>query len=259
MSIFIDGAPYHPTIFPDKTSQCWKIQEESLNRGDTCRITWLFSGESELMHIAQIVDLIKTYGRPVTLVMNYLPYARQDKDISNNSCFALRTFSKIIDSLGIDLIEVIDCHSDVFESISETPVENYFPLDQILSAISSFKPDLIVYPDKGSQEKYSERVFLARYIPHVSLEKYRDPHSGHIKDIFISESKKHFIYGKRILIIDDICDGGLTFEMSCDFLKRLGSSDVGIYVSHGIFSKGKDRLINAGISKIYTISGDKTP
>lgn len=50
-------------------------------------------------------------------------------------------------------------------------------------------------------------------------------------------------YKVRIaLIVDDICDGGGTFIGLAEELKRKNAGKIYLAVSHGIFSKGIDKL-----------------
>lgn len=56
---------------------------------------------------------------------------------------------------------------------------------------------------------------------------------------------------KNLLIIDDICDGGGTFIQLAEKLKGLGAAKIGLFVTHGIFSKGYKDL-NKWFDKIYS-------
>ena len=43
-------------------------------------------------------------------------------------------------------------------------------------------------------------------------------------------------------MVDDIADGGASFKYLARKLKELGAAKVGLYVTHGIFSKGLETL-----------------
>ena len=47
----------------------------------------------------------------------------------------------------------------------------------------------------------------------------------------------------RFLIVDDICDGGRTFLEAAKILKEETTGKLFLYVTHGIFSKGIDELL----------------
>jgi phosphoribosylpyrophosphate synthetase len=60
---------------------------------------------------------------------------------------------------------------------------------------------------------------------------------------------------KRVLIVDDICDGGKTFELLAKDLYNAGAEEVNLFVTHGLFSKGLIPLKLAGIKRIFTNKG----
>jgi len=53
------------------------------------------------------------------------------------------------------------------------------------------------------------------------------------------------------LIVDDICDGGGTFLGLAEELKECNSGDLYLAVSHGIFSKGSQTLLD-NFKSIYS-------
>ena len=83
-------------------------------------------------------------------------------------------------------------------------------------------------------------------------EKVRDQSTGRITHYSINGDVKD----KNILIVDDICDGGMTFRILSKSLVDRGSKSNNLYVSHGIFSQGLDVLRNDGINRIFTINGE---
>lgn len=46
-----------PTIFPDKTSQVWKILDEVLE-AVPYKVTWEFESEAELIQVCQLGELL---------------------------------------------------------------------------------------------------------------------------------------------------------------------------------------------------------
>ena len=61
--------------------------------------------------------------------------------------------------------------------------------------------------------------------------------------------------GKKVLIVDDICDRGGTFIGLTKILKQMGCSSVGLYTTHGIYSGGVDIIKDSGIDEIYNKDG----
>ena len=239
------------TIFPDGTSQVWKLPEEFLSHDIKLhRIYWEFQSESEIFHIMQLNTLLKYARIPcdITLEMPYLPYARQDKNISNNTTFALHTFASIINSMRFTKVIVKDAHSSVACGLINNLVD-LFPLNEILDTIGCCDSDAIALPDKGAYDRYSKEF---KDIHTIIGHKARDQVTGYIKEYSFEGDPK----GKSILIIDDICDGGMTFRLLARDLLKVGALEVNLYVTHGIFSKGIDVLKKDGINRIFTHKGE---
>jgi ribose-phosphate pyrophosphokinase len=238
--ILLNGQEIKPTIFPDKTSQVWKIPIYKFMNQD---VEWIFEDESEFMHLAQLKDLIDSMGYKTTLTLNYLPYARQDKEISNNTTFALQTFIKLLNHLKFDAISCLDPHS----KMATVYIDNFiywYPICSTMNTYHETKSTLICYPDEGAKTKYSE-IYEA---PFIYGEKTRDQESGYISDYKIIGNAKD----NNVLIIDDICDGGATFVLLAKALKEQGAKEVNMFVSHGLFTKGTKILKDSGINRIFT-------
>ena len=234
-----------PTIFPDKTSQVWNISNH-IFLSYVCDVEWIFESEAELMHLVQLKHLLDENKTRCNLYMPYLPYARQDKSISNKNCFALHSFAKIINSLNFSFVSFEDPHSNLAEKIILNSKAQY-PLDMINESCRITKCDLIFYPDEGALFKYSPMLSFES----IWGKKVRDQATGNILSYEIVGDPKD----KVILIVDDICDGGATFINAATLLYEKGAKEVHLYVSHGIFSKGTRILRDAGIKRIFTKEG----
>lgn len=220
-------------------------------------ILWIFDNESEIFHLSQLVDLINQIQPKSEIILNipYLPYGRQDKDIHPDSTFALHTFSKIINSLNFKKVITIDAHSSIASSLINN-LYDLFPKMEIENAIrlieETSKSDVILaFPDKGAVDRYSKMFNNTNDI--IIGDKERCPATGYITKYKIHGSPSN----KSVLIIDDICDGGMTFRIMARDLILRGATEVHLYVSHGIFSKGLEVLKKDGISRIFTKEGEK--
>lgn len=251
--IKINGIDYvvKPTIFPDKTSQVWKLPQDVIkfieNNASGITITWEFEDERELIHVCQLCDLI--YNISVcypSLYTPYLPYARQDKNISNESCFALKTFINIINPYISNLI-VYDVHNPKIEGWVFGG--NILPSEKISSVVKEENINFIIYPDKGAADRYSHLSAL----DFVAAAKVRDQLTGEITGLSMPDIES----GLSILVVDDICDGGRTFTELASLIKKYEPKKLVLYVSHGIFSKGIECILESGYDAIYTKSGKR--
>lgn len=239
-----------PTIFPDKTSQVWKIPSEAL-KSDVNLIEWVFESEAEFIHVAQLVHLIKNIsGALLTLSIPYFPYARQDKEISNQSTFALRTFCCLLKTLGVHNIITQDIHSDVAKEYLPNLVSK-FPQETVNVVLKKVLPRVIVFPDKGARTRYKDKFPF----PSVTILKERDQSTGHLKIVGI-EGNVDLLKGAKVLMIDDLCDGGMTFILAAQYLKTLDINEVSLYTTHGVYSKGVQVLKDAGIKRVFNRNGE---
>ncbi len=240
----------NPTIFPDKTSQVWKLPEEGVLEFKHIHISWNFEQEYEVMHLAQIMYLLHQLNKTASLYIDYLPYARQDKKTDlNNSTFALYPFAYIINKLNFTKVLIMDPHSDEALKIIDRSVTMYpwFEFDQ---ACLYEQPDILCYPDKGARDKYS--VLHKR--PYIWCDKKRDPATGEITELTLQHYMRN-IY-KKILIVDDLADAGGTFIGVAKLLKQKWPEiEISLFVTHGLFFKGFHALHEAGIKNIYDKTG----
>lgn len=245
--ITLNGAPIVATEFPDKTSQVWKLPEQLIQNEN--QIVWTFESECELIRLVQLQYLVQHLKGQSSLVMPFLPYARQDKPVSNDSTFALRPFLGILRQLGFTTISAFDPHN---ESVVREYLDNFVawsPEQAISQAIHATKPDLVCYPDAGAKARYAS---IVRH-DYVHAIKVRNQTTGEIASIDISGNCR----GKSLLIVDDICDGGMTFIRIAEALiAQHQVSQIALYVSHGLFSKGTEILRQAGIQRIFTQYGE---
>lgn len=254
----VNGSPIEVTMFPDRTSQVWKLPEE-LFLLQTINIEWYFDHEGEVMHLVQLVDLFRSRGpRIINLYIDYLPYARQDKQVGNNSTFALASFAKILDSMQLDKVDILDMHSDKLQKYTKNvPINNIEPYKFIKKAAEFSKATMLYCPDLGAYKRYDVLSFdedlISGYLIGYAT-KYRNQFTGEITGMFLQ--KNISVKDQIVLIVDDICDGGKTFTELANLLYTNGAKEVNLYVTHGIFSKGLSPLFEAGIKRIFTKNGE---
>lgn len=245
--IKLNGHPISVTVFPDNTSQVWKIPYFELLT--VAYIDWTYSNEGEIIQLAQLKDLLRDL--PCHLDVKYLPYGRQDKEVSNSATFALHTFAKILNGLNFTSIKIRDPHSEMACTLLRNSVA-YYPLKELARARTEFRADIYCYPDMGAYSKYNT---LHRFMC-VNAVKTRDQDTGVITGMeFTSQAP---LAGARVLVVDDICDGGATFIELAKLLKSRDVAEMALFVTHGIFSKGVLCLFKAGYTRIWTADEEIT-
>jgi ribose-phosphate pyrophosphokinase len=253
--IKVNGFVIKPTIFPDGTSQVWKLPEGLLSNNYVA-ITWYFEAERELLDVFSIRALFPS-AKEIVLYMPYLPYARQDKDIDNNQTFSLMVFATLINTMGFHQVAAVDVHNP---ELCKKIFHNFVSYDVTIvqeNLVGVLQPDCIVFPDAGAAKRYSAVALGKKKVVYT---KKRDPVTG---DIFSHELDEESLevyrelplHDVKFLIIDDICDGGATFiNIANNINLQFVNPKISLFVTHGIFSKGMKPLEDAGITAYTTNS-----
>jgi ribose-phosphate pyrophosphokinase len=179
------------------------------------------------------------------LFMPYFPAARQDR--SDGTAPITKELIALLFGASRHL-HVFDIHSDLGPQ-DWRPI-NWMPHHLGLPTWDNV--DLVIAPDKGAMQR--ARAFQDAYCPNAKLVyalKDRDPASGRLSNYRLPDLPS----AQSVLVVDDICDGGGTFNLLAEALwNRLPRSHtkLELFVSHGIFSKGLDFLKAGGFSHIYT-------
>ena len=230
---------------PDRVNSSNRLHKES-----SIILECNFRGSDDIIDLMLSVDAVRrTYGSDVNIALHipYFPYARQDRQMVPGESHSLAVIAKLINSLNLARVWVIDPHSDVVEALVDNLIitRQHDAVEVTVPDIQKY--DYFISPDAGALKKiYQSAKKFSK--PVICAHKIRDISTGDIKGISISESDFESLVGKSALVIDDICDGGKTF---IELRKVLPSTlDVDLYVTHGIFSQGMDKL-NQAYRNIY--------
>ena len=216
----------------------------------------LIQSSSELMQLLLLVDALKQQFKNIAsfeLELPYIPYARQDRICNAGEAFSLKIFCQLINQCGFSAVYVDDPHSDVAPALLDRCVIR--PQHEILVAHCQTEPSFnafveqaqLVSPDAGSNKKMLAVCQALHKNSFIRADKIRDVATGKISETIVYSD----VISGKVLIVDDICDGGRTFTTLAQQLKAKGAEQVGLYVTHGIFAHGKAPLVEAGIDAIF--------
>lgn len=259
----LSSGSYSVMQFPSGEIQV-TLNTNTATRFHPIRITGSILSSDRLMELLQLADAIRNNWRvtDVELVMPYCAYSRQDRICNEGESFSLKVFAQLINSCNFSKVVTWDNHSDVSTAL----INNCFNLHvrEVLSRNRSNFPgpswraendvskyDYYISPDAGSNKK----VFsCSQYFktPMIRADKIRDVSSGRILDtqVFVTSDQ---LKNKTVLIIDDICQGGRTFEELAKAIKVIEPScTIHLYVTHGFFNAGFNKMKEAGISRFIT-------
>jgi ribose-phosphate pyrophosphokinase len=203
----------------------------------------------DIIELAQLKDALEHAGGfwRSSLFLPYMPYARADRRFVGGDSHGLGVWARLINNLNFSVVWTFDVHSGVAHNLFEN-LANLNPTDRQCDQIQPIirklgRRDLVlILPDEGSDKRYD----ILRYsLPTACCRKQRDAKTGKLSGFSVWwEDLPQVERAKKALIIDDICDGGGTFiGLAKALLKINPDLKLYLYVSHGIFSKGRAVLL----------------
>lgn len=157
----------------------------------------------------------------------YFPGARQDRGIPRT----LEMMEALLNAPSLGHLAVFDPHSQHTVDLLWEP-KIFMPSDLDVP----IKDDVvgIIAPDEGAVDR--ARNFKERFYPNaefVQCTKERDPSTGKLSNYQMPQLGPK----GRYIVVDDICDGGGTFNLLAEAFKGQNTNNrLELFVSHGIFS-----------------------
>lgn len=167
--------------------------------------------------------------------MPYFPGARQDRSdgtapLTVGIMSYLLVYSRdfyVFDPHSAAIHRHMDCHQ-------------FMPSDLPIATDESVRG--VIAPDKGAVERATQyRDYFCPGAPVIECTKTRDPHTGRLGNYYMPVLPR----SGRYIVVDDICDGGGTFNLLADAWAKdpyAARSTLELFVSHGIFSRGLEAL-----------------
>ena len=191
----------------------------------------------DLVMLAMAADYANQVGDGLKALMPYLLGARADR----GTPFGAAVYANLINSMHLKEVICFDPHSPVITNMIHrlTVLDT---VDVIKRTVLNGSIDYvgIISPDHGSRDR-SSRIAKAINLPMIRAGKDRDPETGKLSNFRCEEIPNP---DGRYLVVDDICDGGGTFLGLAEVI-GLPKENLDLWVSHGVFSKGAERLKSA--------------
>jgi len=190
---------------------------------------------SNLLELAEVADALEENGVYKELHIPYLMGARYDRRMNGEGdSFDLKVIAKIVNSLKFDRVHLYDPHSDVSAALIE---RSRVITNRILVEAYDKEEATLIIPDAGAEKKAQQyRLWNSNIWDEAHCIKHRDTTTGKVELEVLNLDK---CKGENCVIIDDICDGGATFNMIAEQIYPLSLT---LIVTHGIFSKGFEEL-----------------
>lgn len=196
------------------------------------------------------VDALAARGHAVPgLILPLPPGSRQDRlNPGGDYLFTARSVAHEINARRFPSVTVLDPHSDVTPALIERC--------RVLRAVDCLKTwargyQAVIAPDGGAVRRAAGVADFFK-VPLLHAWKMRDVATGALSGFGVQSGVP-----PRVLVVDDLCDGGGTFVGLADALGPSVKAD--LFVTHGVFSKGTAPLL-AKFQHVYTtdsVLGDK--
>ncbi|QEC48299.1 ribose-phosphate diphosphokinase [Baekduia soli] len=183
----------------------------------------------------------------VAALVPYLAYARQDRADTAQS-LGLAWLGSLLHAGGIDRIACVDVHGRSAPELLGMPVASIAPAPVLAAALPpQWRTDVtFVAPDEGAVDRcLALTLAVGASEPIVWLRKRRT-RSG------VQHAGLVGTPGPRAVIVDDILDTGGTLVSCCRELQRAGVQQIGVAVTHGLFTgEGWRELFDLGVTRMW--------
>ncbi len=234
-----DSLEYETSIFPGGEIY---IRINVPHNTQSVRINSRCNNSNDLMRIVMAVDALRRHGvSKIELFLPYFPYARQDRVCATGEAFSAKVMCGILVNMGLQRIITYDIHSNVPNTLLDNLV-SYQNHRELVDFIDYLKiPEnnfVLISPDAGAAETTQNiyTAFPGMFNSIVYCHKERIGGSVQVGEI------QRNIRGMTCFVVDDICDGGATFEAIGQRLQEACVKESYLFVSHGIFSKSTYEL-----------------
>jgi ribose-phosphate pyrophosphokinase len=232
--------PLIPKEFHNKIRGCMDIQVMANLRTPTDFLA--------LLHVTDAIRRIRP-DVPVSAYIPYVPYARQDRVCNPGESLGIAVAAKLINLCEFVSVTILDPHSDTTPAlINRVIVKTQADIVHMLDATANELHDTwLVAPDAGAVKKVKALAAHLGCAGYITATKERD-----LETMEITKTKFDAdVTGKRLLVCDDICDGGRTFIQLAEEIRKHNPARLELLVTHGIFSYGFD-LVTEKYDHVYT-------
>lgn len=186
--------------------------------------------DTDLLLTLLLCHTLAKEGAAVTAVLPYLAYMRQDRAEACRSRAGVWC-GQLAQASGISQVITVDVHSATGAQAWPIPVVSLTPAGIFAEEIRArgWQDATLVAPDEGAiprVEQVGRAAGISRPVAHMAKTRTPTGVSG-------------LLYGevsRRAIIIDDMLDTGGTLLLCSEALRREGTTDILVMVTHGLFT-----------------------
>lgn len=204
-----------------------------------------------LMELLIISDALRrSSASRITAVIPYFGYARQDRRTKARTPISAKLVANLIANSGIERVLTMDLHAAQIQGFFDIPVDNLyaspiFALDIMHHFKGQMEDVMIVSPDVGGVAR--ARELAQRIGAPLSIVDKRREKAGEVSEMTVIGE----VAGKKVIIVDDICDTAGTLCKAADVLMDAGATEVHAYITHGVLSgPAVERITNSKLKSL---------
>lgn len=228
-------------------------------------ISYMLHGKEHFMapdehfqDIKRVISAISGHANKITLIMPLLYQSRQHRRKGRESLDCAIALQEL-ERLGINDIVTFDAHDpNICNAIPTLPFENFYPTHTILDKIVENEIDsidnlLVISPDTGAMERaryYADMLGcnVGLFYKRRDYSKIVDGKNPIICHAYMGDD----VFGKNIIVVDDmIASGGSMIEV-CEELKKKGARKIFLVTTFALFTEGIDNFKEAYKNKLFS-------
>jgi ribose-phosphate pyrophosphokinase len=201
-----------------------------------------------LMELLVMIDALKrSSARPITAVIPYYSYARQDRKNKPRVPITAKLVADLIAKVGPHRILTMDLHSGQIQGFFDIPVDNLYASPILLPYLREhFKDEVVVVsPDAGGVARaraYAKPLGATLAV----IDKRRSEENQVDKMNIIGE-----VAGKTAIVLDDMVDTAGTLMEAVKTLLEKGATAVHACVTHPVLSgPAVDRITGSELKSL---------
>lgn len=232
---------YKKTTFPDGEPH---IQFEKIDNKYPIAVKTRICNPNDLYTLLLATDVLNRWEANYDVFVSYLMGARMDRLMDITRPISYKIVASILTTYTKGRINVFDCHAvknprlpfPLFNTTSET--------NGAIGALDDNK-DLLLFPDHSAMNRYYQTLFEEydkQCLQMTCCDKQRT--DGNVTTNINDYSIRLIKESERVIIIDDIIDGGRTISNVIDTIKEYAPNvKINVYASHCVNKEGLKRIL----------------
>ena len=213
--------------------------EESVRGQSVYLVQSTCPNSDNLMELLLMIDAAKrASASKVIAVIPYFGWARQDRKDKPRVSIGAKLVANMLQTAGADRVITVDLHADQIQGFFDIPVDHIYGSNVLAPYVAglNLKKLIVASPDVGGSKRASNfakklHTMTDREVPMVICYKNR-PDFNKVSEIRVLGD----VYGKDVVIFDDIADTAGTLCKAAEVLRDGGAKSVRAVVTHGVLS-----------------------